>query len=91
MPIERTYVTEPPDFRGFFLHRSALVPHGHMWEWQCPWCAYSVLFSSSGRSVAEESAHGHVLSSHGIKLWSDVMGAIRTLRPSLSSTDGFRR
>ena len=91
MRVERTYVTEPPDFRGFFLHRSALASHGNMWEWECPWCAYSLLFPSGDRSVAEETAHSHILSSHGVKLWSDVMGAIRTLRSSLSSGDGLRR
>lgn len=82
MRMERTFTSEPPDFRGFFLNRSALTVHGGMWEWQCPWCAYSLLFPSNDRPVAEESAHGHVLSAHGVKLWSDVMGAIRTLRDS---------
>ena len=80
--IERTFVSEPPDFRGFFLNRSALGEHGGMWEWQCPWCSYSLLFSAGDRSFAEESAHSHVLSSHGVRLWSDVMGAIKTLRDS---------
>lgn len=69
------------DVRGFFLHQSALSRHADNWEWQCPWCGYSLLFASGDRSVAEDAAHSHVLSRHGVKLWSDVAGAIRLLRP----------
>jgi hypothetical protein len=71
-----------PKMEGFFLHHSALSEHEAGWEWQCPWCGHSVLFSGGDRAVAENAARGHVLSRHGIKLWSDVMGALEVLRAS---------
>ena len=71
-----------PELEGFFLHHSALGEHQGSWEWQCPWCGHSVLFSGRDRAVAENIARGHVLSSHGVKLWNDVMGALRMLGSS---------
>lgn len=70
----------PPDMEGFFLHHSALEEHQGNWQWQCPWCSHSVLFSARDRALAEGVARSHVLSSHGIRLWSDVMGALEILR-----------
>ena len=78
----RASATVPPDLRGFFLRRSALNRHGRTWEWECPWCGHSIAFTSPDRAVAESAARSHVLSSHGIRLWDDVIGAIRTLRAS---------
>jgi len=69
-----------PEMDGFFLHHSALGEHRGQWEWQCPWCEHSVVFGARDRGVAEGAARGHVLSRHGIKLWSDVMGALEVLR-----------
>ena len=78
----RASITTPPDMCGFFLNRSALNEHGGMWEWECPWCGHSIAFTSRDRPVAESAARVHVLSSHGIRLWDDVIGALHTLRAS---------
>jgi len=87
--LERTFVTNPPDFRGFFLHRSTLEEHGNHLEWQCPWCSYSLLFTPIDRQVAEMSAHGHILRQHGVKLWDDMIGTIQALRSAASARHGF--
>ena len=71
-----------PEMEGFFLHHSALEEHQGGWEWQCPWCGHCVLFSARDRPLAEGVAREHFLSSHGIRLWSDVMGALEVLRAS---------
>lgn len=76
----RAEATIDPELRGFFLHHSALGEHEGGWEWECPWCGHSVLFPTRDRVVAEDVARGHVLSEHGLKLWNDVMGALRLLR-----------
>ena len=70
----------PPEVEGFFLHHSALEEHSGSWQWQCPWCGHSILFSGRDRALAENAARGHVLSAHGLKLWSDVIGALAILR-----------
>lgn len=80
--IERTTFRPPRGGERFFLQHSALAPHGDMWEWQCPWCSHSIAFIALDRRVAEVAARSHVLGSHGMRLWDDVLGALRMLRAS---------
>ena len=71
--------------RHRLMHRSVfslggLEPHEGALEWQCPWCAYSVLFPAQDEVVAESAVRTHLLSRHGVKMWGDVVEALKTLQ-----------
>ena len=65
---------------GFFLQHAALNPRGREWEWECPWCSYSLLFSAQDRAAAEPTARAHVLSAHGVRLWDDMVHMMEIMK-----------
>ncbi|VGO13687.1 hypothetical protein PDESU_02244 [Pontiella desulfatans] len=74
---------------GMVLQGGLASPYGDQWEWECPWCNHSILFSSGDRRVAEAVARTHVLGTHGTRLWDDAIEALQTLRGSLGGGHRF--
>ena len=74
---------------GLVLQGGVANPYGDQWEWECPWCSHSILFSSGDRRVAEATARTHVLGKHGPRLWDDAIAALETLRGSMGGGRRF--
>ena len=66
--------------RGSIFRLGDLEPHEGALSWQCPWCAYSLLFWPADDEVAESAVRTHLLSEHGRRMWGDVVGALKTLQ-----------
>lgn len=67
---------------GMVMQGGMANPYGDQWEWECPWCGHSILFSSKDRRVAEAAARTHVMGTHGPRLWDDAIETLQTLHGS---------
>ena len=81
----RTPPSGPAEMRGLFLGGGALQSRLEDWEWECPWCEFSIAFGERDRLVAEGAARHHLLSVHHHGPWRGAADDTEALRTPLGA------